>query len=74
MPRGVVGFEVDLRCLLAAVDRAMPPVSLVGLRWAMDPSDRWWRSPDCHTSCMSAVGLAVPAVLQPDDPVAERGA
>jgi hypothetical protein len=35
---------------------AMPPVSLVGLRWAMDPSDRSWRSPDCHSSCMSAAG------------------
>ncbi len=53
---------------------AMPPVLLVGLRWAMDPSDTSWRSSDCHSSCMSAAGLAVPAVVQPDDSVAELGA
>jgi hypothetical protein len=40
----------------------------------MDPSDRQRRSPDCYWWCMSAAGLAAPAVLQPDDPVAERGA
>jgi hypothetical protein len=74
MPHGVVGFEVDPRCLLAAVVAAMPPVSLVGLRWAMDTSDRSWRSSDCHSSCMSAAGLAVPAVVQPHDSVAELGA
>jgi hypothetical protein len=29
----------------------------------MDPSDRSWRSPDGHSSCMSAAGLAVPATV-----------
>jgi hypothetical protein len=45
------------RCLLAAVDRDDAARSLVGLSWAMDPSDRSRRSPDCHSSCMSAAGL-----------------
>src|SRR6266511_4219103 len=52
---------------------AIPPESQVGLSWAMDPSDMSWRWPDCHSSCMSAAGLAVPAVVQPDGPVAELG-
>jgi hypothetical protein len=42
----------------------MLPVPLVGLSWAMDSSDRYWSSPDCHSSCMPAAGLAVSAVLQ----------
>jgi hypothetical protein len=32
----------------------MPPVSLVGLSWAMDSSDRSWRSPIATRRAMSA--------------------
>jgi hypothetical protein len=53
-PRGVVGFEVDPRCLLAAVDRG-DAASIAGwFELGHGPSDRSWRSPDCHSSCMSA--------------------
>lgn len=41
VPRGVVGFEVDPRCLLAAVDRGdAAGIASWFLSWAMDPSDR----------------------------------
>jgi hypothetical protein len=56
-PRGVVGFEVDRRCLLAAVDRG-DTASIAGwFALGHGPSDRSWRWPDCHSSCMSAAGL-----------------
>ena len=40
VPRGVVGFEVDLRCLLAAVDRG-DAASIAGwFELGQGPSDR----------------------------------
>ncbi len=41
MPRGVVGFELILGAYPPLSIAAMPPVSLVGLSWAMDPWDRF---------------------------------
>src|SRR5664280_1551425 len=61
MSRGVVGFEVGPWCLLAAVDRG-DAASIAG----------WFELG--HLADWRAAGLAVPAVLQPDGPVAERGA
>jgi len=54
MPSGVVGFILGVYLSLSIA--AMPPVSLVGLSWAMDSSDRSWRSPDCHSSCNVGLG------------------
>jgi hypothetical protein len=59
--RGVVGFEVGLRCLLAAIDRG-DAASIAG----------WFEMG--HFADWRAAGLAVPAVLQLDDPVAGGGA
>jgi hypothetical protein len=41
IPRGVVGFELILGAYPPLSIAAMPPVSLVGLSWAMEPSDRF---------------------------------
>ena len=59
--RGVAGFEVGLRCLLAAVDRG-DAASIAG----------WFEMG--HFADSGTAGLAVPAVLQLDDPVAGGGA
>ena len=52
MPSGVVGFILGVYLSLSIA--AMPPVSLVGLSWAMDSSDRSWRSPIATRRAMSA--------------------
>jgi hypothetical protein len=39
MPRGVVGLRLILGVYSPLSIAAMPPVSLVGLSWAMDASD-----------------------------------
>jgi hypothetical protein len=71
MPRGVVGFEVDPRLSLpAAVDRG-DAASIAGW-FALGHGPLGQVA--ALASCMSAAGLAVPAILQPDGPVAERGA
>jgi hypothetical protein len=40
MPRGAVGFKVGPGTYSPLSIAAMPPVSLVGLSWAMDPDRR----------------------------------
>jgi hypothetical protein len=40
-----------------------------GLPEAHSRAEGLLSSPDCHSSCMLAAGLAVPAVVQPDGPV-----
>ncbi len=40
----------------------------------MDPSDTYWRSPDCHSSCMSVRRSSGAGGSAADGPVAELGA
>jgi len=56
------GLWVDLRCLRAAVDRGGGSVSLVGLSWAMEPSElapSWNRSSESSSTATGIVRLAI---------------
>ena len=65
MPSGVVGFILGVYLSLSIA--AMPPVSLVGLSWAMDPSDRSSGDRACKGTCPvpGAATLARPRRLRP---------